>query len=259
MTPYFLTCFALILFFFIRGLITGHFRAVLYYSVAMLIGSGSSHTCLFLSHLPNIGAIWFFPALLVCKTVYNCLSRFCIEKRMLLALIICLAATLIGRYVIFIPFSVLSGLSAIIFYAIGDLYQKKKPKVTWIHWTIGMICWFISFKHSHVYMVQPQMDLYIIDVIGATTATFLIYNIAVFIQKYLKATITSWIGRNSMYILCFHLMDLNIGISYKLTASMHEGFTILSMLLVPLVCTLLFVLLKSYISSHFISTSNVNL
>ena len=245
MTPYFITCIAVILLTFIKSLYSGKFELVLHYIAAMFIASGSPHSCLYLSHLPSIGAIWFFPALFVCKNVYNALSVYSIRKRLLYSCAIYVIATLIGRYIIFLPFSVLCGLSAIIFFAIGDYYKLERPKITWVHCLIGILCWGISFQFSKVYLVQPRTDLYFIDVIGATTATFLVYKLSGKINNlFHHSDILPWIGRNSMYILCFHLIDLNIGISSKITQNIHPIARIISMLVIPLICTWMYVNIK---------------
>lgn len=247
--PYFVTSFALILLTLTKSVFTKNSERVVYYIAAMFIGSGSDHSCLYLSHLPNIGAIWFFPALLVCKNVYNYLSPSNVNRRLLISTVIFVFATLIGRYVIFFPFSILSGLSAIVFYAVGDFYKTRKPKITWKYWILGLICWYLSFKYSHLYLVQPKIDLYFIDVVGATTATFLIYIISRKISGYFtKIYVLQWIGRNSMYILCFHLIDLNTGISILLSHNYPPLFNIFSMLIIPLLSTLIYLNLKKKLS-----------
>lgn len=249
MTPYFTTSIAVVLLTFILSLHSGQFRPVLYYVAAMFIGSGFPHPCLYLSHLPSIGAIWFFPALLVCKNVYNSLSVYSLRKRLLYSCAIYVVATLIGRYIIFLPFSVLCGLSAIIFFAIGDYYKLEKPKITWVHCLIGILCWGISFQFSEVNLVEPRTDLYFIDIIGATTATFLVYKMSEKINDLFRySDILPWIGRNSMYILCFHLIDLNIGISSKITQDIHPIAPIISMLIIPLICTWIYVYSKKQIA-----------
>lgn len=239
--PYIVTCIAVVILSFVKSKFMDD-NKTLYYIIATFIGSGSPHLCLYLADMPIIGAIWFLPALFVCKNAYNLLSQYAVHKRLLYSTIIYLVATLIGRYVVFIPFSVLCGLSAIIFYAIGVYYQTTNCKITWWHWLIGIICWIVSFQFSHVNLVQPRTDLYFIDVIGATTATYLIYTLS---KKYTEickhATVMPWIGRNSLYILCFHLIDQNVGVSGFLTKSLHPVFLGLCMLVIPILCTLLYV------------------
>lgn len=241
MIPYFVTCGAVVVLTSIKSLFLEDNKSALYYLAATFIGSGSSHLCLYLSDLPNIGAIWFFPALLVCKNAYLLLSKYPINKRLLYSAIIYIAATLIGRYLIFIPFSILCGLSAIVFYAIGDYYKTTKCKITWVHWLIGITCWFLSFRFSRILLVQPRTDFYFIDVVGSTTATYLLYRLSGKITELCKHNvIMPWIGRNSMYILCFHLIDQDLGFSGFITKSFHPICLVVSMLVLPILCTLLY-------------------
>lgn len=48
----------------------------------------------------------------------------------------------------------------------------------------------------------------------------------------------SWIGCNSMYILCFHNFDFKIGLSHKLAYNGYYG--ILLSLAIPLLLTLIY-------------------
>ncbi len=253
MIPYFVTCGAVVLLTLTKNIIINdNFQKVYYYIAATFIGSGSSRSCLWLSHVPNIGAIWFFPALFICKNVYNSMASLTIKKKLLYSSAIFFVSTIIGRYLLFIPFSVLSGLSAIIFYSIGDFF-KTNPKFNSYHWIIGLICWFIAFNYSHLYLVQPKIDLYFIDVIGATTASICIYNISTLLNKitYFSGFL-SWIGKNSMYILCFHLIDLNVGISSLLTYyyNLYYLFDIILKIIIPLLSTYLFVIIKNITDTY---------
>lgn len=130
-----------------------------------------------------------------------------------------------------------STISSIIFYSIGDYFKKQSFHIKPIH--------FISFKYSHLYLVQPKIDLYFIDVIGATTATIFVY----FLSKKLDqihhiSKYISWIGKNSMYILCFHLIDLTFGISSLATYAGTKIITILLRIIIPLLATVCYVKIK---------------
>ena len=258
MYPYFFTCCALIVLSLLLAFHNGNYRQVIYYIAAAFIGSGgSTRSCLYLSHVPSIGAIWFFPALFICKNIYNYISIYSIQKRMFYSSIIFVCATIIGRYLIFIPFSVLSGLSAIIFYAIGDFF-KTQFKIKAIHWILGITCWIIAFEYSHLYIVNPQIDLYFIDVIGATTASVICFLFSKKIEcvRYFSQFL-SWLGKNTMYVLCFHLIDLNIGISTFLAQGGNTLLTICIRLVFPITTMFLFIKIKRIISEKCGSTKLV--
>ena len=239
--PYVITCLAVILYYCLYYHVTRSHNAehLKSYLFATIWGSGSAHICKYLSDLPAIGAIWFLPALLICKNVYNILPD---NRRLLLSSVIFIFATLIGRYLIYLPFSALSGLSAILFYAIGD-YLKKIRRIHICFWVLGILCWFISFKYSHLYIVQPQLDLYFIDVFGATTATILVYLLSSLLTRipFLSQCLT-WTGKNSLTILCFHLIDIDCYISSRLNITSSIFLQIMLMLLLPILGT--FILTK---------------
>lgn len=229
--PYAITCLVIILFYTIYYSISKNSSLLKYYAIASLFGSGTQHTCLYLSSIPSIGAIWFLPALLICKNIYNLLPT---KNRIIYSSFIFLAATVIGRYFIYLPFSALSGLSAIIFYAIGD-YLKAIKRISYPFWIIGIICWVISYKLSFVEISQPKLDLYFIDVIGALTATVIIYYISIqisFIPSLMQCF--SWLGKNSLYILCIHLIDRNCDLSYRLSILGHIYIRIILSFIIPI-------------------------
>ena len=235
--PYVITCLAIVLFYFLYFLITKSHNSepLRRYLIASLWGSGTTHTCKYLSHLPAIGAIWFLPALLICKNVYNVLPKN--NRRLVYSSVIFVAATIIGRYLIYLPFSALSGLSGIVFYAIGDSFKKVK-RIHPLLWILGLSCWFLSFKYSRVSLVHPRLDLYFIDVIGATTATLLVYlGSRIISHTRLLMQSLSWLGKNSLYILCFHLIDLDCLISNRLNITGNASVEIILMFLLPLIGT----------------------
>lgn len=251
MLPYLYTCLAIVGICLVKSLFKeDYWDRTIYYIQASFIGSGSSHSCMFLSGLPIIGAIWFFPALYVCKNTYNCLQSYSLKKRLMISSVIFVVATIVGRYLIFIPFSVLSGLSAIIFFAIGDAF-KVFNRIRPIHWAIGIACWIVALMFSRLSLVRPMVELYFIDVIGATTASLLVYLLS---QKIEKISVLSkcmiWIGQNTLYILCFHLIDLNVVKVSKSLRHVNSVLALVAMILFPIIATYVFVNLKKWIKER---------
>ena len=236
-TPYVATCIAIVLFYLLYWLKTGNSKPFSYYAIASLWGNGTKHTCRFLGDSPIIGAIWFLPALLVCKNTYNLLPS---KNRLLFSSTIFVLATVIGRYLVFIPFSVLSGLSAIVFYAIGD-FLKRIKRIPIAYWIIGIICWVISFKFSRINLVQPRLDLYFVDVIGATTVSLLVYCVSKPISKIpIISPFLSWAGKSSLLILCFHLIDLDCGFAARINYTGSIVITVLLRVVLPLLGAICF-------------------
>ena len=246
MIPYFATCAAILFFYLLYWLYLGNSSYLHYYFIASLVGKGDEyHICKWLSTLPSIGAIWFFPALLVCKNTYNAIPN---NKRLLYSALIFICATLIGRFVLFIPFSVLSGLSAIIFYAIGDKLKTVR-QIPIYYWIIGGLCWLISFAFSHILLYHPRVDFYFIDVAGATTMTLIFYLLSkqLYRIKYIR-TLLSLLGRYSLFILCFHLIDLDCHLAKHINITRLLPVTQLIGLVLPVLLTFVFVQLSRIVS-----------
>ena len=238
MVPYFLTCAVLVLLHLVYSRVSGSLEMTRYYLIATFVGAGSSKDCALLGDLPSIGAIWFLPALLVCKNVYSLLNP---DRRLLFSSIIFIVATLVGTYLISLPFSVLSGLSGIIFYAIGDRL-KGVSEIKAPYWIAGGVCWVLSLCFSVVLLVIPRMDLYFIDVAGATFATILVYILSMWLNKRSEiiSSAFSWLGRNTLPILCFHLLELNCGLSHHLNITGSPLIDNLLRLIIPIILTVLF-------------------
>lgn len=250
MVPYFATCAAILVFYLLFWMKTGDGSKFEYCLQATFWGSGAPHTTALFADVPYIGAIWFFPALLICKNVYNVIPG----NKFVWAIILFVVSTILGRYVIYLPFSFFSGLSAIVFYAIGDKLKEVKS-IKWPYWVLGIVCWGISLLISHVDAVEPRYDLYFIDVIGATTASILLFFFSKFISGMSAISkVMSWIGEKTMYILCFHLIDWYYGLYSRLNF-IHEGyFAFVLRILVPIFLAWAYCLVQAEVKKRFAGT-----
>lgn len=181
--------------------------------IAALYGSGSGHSSPILGKVQHIGAIWFLLALFWCRVIYNiivCKSNY----KYIVAGVIAVLATLMDRYVINLPFAILPGLSAMMFFLIGDWLRNHK--VSNIGIAICMICWLISILYSRIWMVQCHYELYPIDILGACGGTAFIYWISKYCAKTKLKSLFVWLGVNSLVLLCFHLIELNSELCFRL-------------------------------------------
>ena len=138
----------------------------------------------------------------------------------------------------------LSGLSAIIFYAIGDKL-KGHVHINSLFWIIGGFCWLLSLLFSTVSLSRPRLDLYFIDVAGATFATLLIYLLSLRISKINSvSSVLSWLGRNSLPVLCFHLIEMDCGLSRHLNITGFHSVEYILKLLLPILLTAAFLRIK---------------
>lgn len=181
--------------------------------VSALFCSGSGHSSLIWGNIPAIGAIWFLLALFWCRVVYNYIA--CkTQHKYLIAGIVAIFATLLDRYLINLPFTILPGLSGMMFYLIGNWLNTHK--VSYFMIIISFICWIISIIYSHIWMVQCHYELYPIDIIGACGGTAFIYWASKICNMTLLKPLFVWFGINSLVILCFHLIELNCKLCFHL-------------------------------------------
>ena len=168
----------------------------------------------------------------VCKSVYNVLCRK--PHGCFIITIVAITSTIIDVYLVNLPFGILVGCSAMIFYQIG--FFLKTHKVSIYLFLIGLLCWYVSLRYSGISVGRCGYQLYPIDIIGASAATILAYltsiqiqNISTYMKKGLK-----WFGKYSMIVLCMHYLEQIIDINSRLhTQSWYLYLTFEFMLIIP--------------------------
>lgn len=208
--PYFIGCVFVVsqdvFFAFAKHDITYITNSVL----AIIWGSGYTSDKVLFGNMPSIGAIWFLLALFWCKNMYNVIEIKIVStlQKLIMVLFIAVMAIVIEKNSIKLPFSLLPGLSALPFFWVGTLWKNKHvPNLAMF---ILIICWFISYFYSYIYLVSCDYGLYPIDILGACGGTLFFYNIAKYISKIQwLANIFIWLGMNTLSILCFHAISIN--------------------------------------------------
>lgn len=130
MVPYFVfAALAAMRFSMSNGVLQGDTQAIIDSIVAMCWMSGSEHHSLLFSDIPKVGAIWFLPTLFVCKNLYNILLRRVTNDRRKLMLVCILTsiAGVAGDILVNLPFGILTGCGALVFYMAGNMLKTYKP------------------------------------------------------------------------------------------------------------------------------------
>ena len=211
--PYFFTSIIVLLEFSAYSFYKGNFSRIFEYLFAIFFCSGSGHSSLIWPIVPCAGPIWFLVAMFWCKTVYNWLRNHHINT--VTIGVISILSTCIDKYLINLPFCILPGLSAMMFYLLGDLCKQYKFK-HFKHKTIVIFCsipfFIFCIFYSELFMVKCHYKYYPIDVIGACGGTYLFYKLSTFIVqskfKYINSFLT-WFGVNSLIVLSFHTIEFH--------------------------------------------------
>lgn len=212
LTPYLFTALLLIIYSFVKDItFKNSFQHFLDTILAAFWGSGGKHSSLIWGNIPSIGAIWFLLALFWCRVLFCIISIKTNGWQKIFAIITtAIGATILDRYVINLPFGILPGASALIFYLTGNIVAKVP--IPYVFLIVCIICWPIGFVISKLYMVDCHYELYPIDILGACGGTFTIFILSKKISKSMIGRGLEWIGRMSLLFLCFHLILLNTGI-----------------------------------------------
>ena len=90
--------------------------------------SGSGHQSLLFSDIPTVGIIWFLTTLFVCKNLYNILLRMTNDRhKLMLVCILTSIAGVAGDILVNLPFGILTGCGALVFYMAGNMLKTYKP------------------------------------------------------------------------------------------------------------------------------------
>lgn len=213
--PYVLTALAIVLTYFACSFVKENVN-MKHWLIAMVYGSGSlNHSSPLLAKVPIIGAIWFLLALFWCKNIYNVICHYS-KKPFVLSFLLSCIAILLDRYVINLPFAILPGIGALMFYALGNFVKQKGGFLNMSPFlgTICVLVWIISFLTSEMSMVRCYYQDFVINVIGAIGGTYMLFLFSDFLStcRYPLRTTVIWGGQNSLTFLCIHLYDLDVPI-----------------------------------------------
>lgn len=172
----------------------------------LLWAKAYKHTSPIWGDLGNIGAIWFLFALFWTKTIFNVLNKFIqnIYWLGLLCLVFSASAVIIDHYIICLPFAILPGISALIFYFIGYYFHKieaftKVSKsrylvfICLLLWVLGVVIGSINI--GTCYYKNPAFSI-----LGAISACLFWY----WLLDKINIPVLVYFGSVSLVVLCVH-------------------------------------------------------
>lgn len=168
-------------------------------------------------NMPPIGILWFLPALFWCRIIFNNIQTY--KYNYLIAIFISITSVYLGKNIINIPFGILEGGQAVIFYMMGTTYSNSHIQ-TRINRFIQNIfiasIWIIIASYNYMSMADFSYSNWPLNIIGAISGTWCIYKLILYFSRIpyqiinIFKDIFIWFGKNSLYIFCIHSMLMSI-------------------------------------------------
>ncbi len=202
-------------------------------AISAVYGSGSTANRTPFSIQP-IGAIWFLLALLWALLLTRLLAKI---KYSILVLIILLILSVISSKFIWLPWSLQSGVTASIFVYIGILAKEKiKFDNTWAA-IAGTAVYLIEvYMNVSLSLAKNYFGLYGLSAVGAVLISYAVIYFSKQLGKIrICEKILGFIGKNTLSILCFHLIEIT---AYP-WGHFHIAIDVVLLIVFPLLCALI--------------------
>ncbi len=172
---------------------------------------------LFGSVIYTSGILWFLPSLFSATIIFylflKLFDKYSIAIQSIIIILLTFAGYMIGKYVFLLPWSIDISLVAQIFMVSGYLMRKhmifEKKTPIWFFIAAAGI-WLLDLYMGGIDMILREYNYLAISLIGAISASYLLMKLSFFLSNgasfYYKSI--SYIGRQSLVILCFHTFDI---------------------------------------------------
>ncbi len=183
-----------------------------------LYGSGLPDSPNLFKHFPSfIGALWFLPTLFIGSNIAKKIIDN--DKNDIQSLGMAIILFYIGYKTserVWLPFDIQAGLTASLFLLLGYLakkYQILYMKIpVYIYFLLGGISFWNIKYFSGLWFVKNYFGNGIFDILAALSTSFIIIKICFLVSSRLIALskVLKWYGKNSIIVLAFHIIELNI-------------------------------------------------
>lgn len=218
--PYYLTCIAIVVIGTVEGFIlhgtVGAFDAMKEWVYASLYGAGDSYSSPF--YIKAIGAIWFLWASFWGSILLKYSLRMKDWQRILFISLL-FAVGYFSRKLFWFPLSIQAGCCATLFMYLGfcakktksgwDVLDKEVKKALFI---CAALVWFFFIKDFRSFwLVHCDVGRGIVDIIGSLCACYVVFDICKRIDRVpILSKGLAYIGRYSIFMLCIHIIELNL-------------------------------------------------
>lgn len=204
----------------------------------------------------NLVPIWFLFALFWSRLLFGSLLRITNSNlSACIAIVIGLSITYIKELIPFeLPFAIMAGLSALVFYGIGFIYHQYYQKIPRITYILLFFCWVAFYRFCNVDMVTCYYSNYPLAIVCALGGIVGIYALSTFIIRIKAEGVFEWFGLNSMVILTAHTIERYFPFPYPILTQYISIWWIF--LIKVIICTVFTLLCYKFAFTRFIYSLN---
>lgn len=258
LVPYWITALIMIILAIIAGAILGECGTMAKtWIFAALYGSGEN--CSFPFCIDKIGAIWFLYASFWGSLFVNLIMKVNARWRAFVVIAVFLCGYM-TKDMIWLPFSIQAGAVSVLFIYIGYIIKhlsKLKSNIEYLQREeirtacviLAFVIWLdFIYNFKGFYLVEGDIGRGVTDVFGSICAYCVLLTVCRYIDKKcnLIARYLSFVGKNSILLLCLHNVELNLfpwGIVLNYLDKLGVGYTLTMLIIVTIKMILLMVLL----------------
>lgn len=209
--PYVATCVLMISFSVILNLLRQNFSEIIqdakHWALATLYGQGAYNNKSF----PIIGAIWFLWAMFWGRLIFSFFSG---RKICFPIVIFLFAVGYVSSKYFYLPLSIQSGLTSIIFIWTGkEIKEHKLLEKNWfLLFVIALELWIsmLFLKAGKMSIVRNYYDAIPANVISGVSGSLALILLSEKNENIRFFSILRYIGKYSLIFLCLHILDLNL-------------------------------------------------
>lgn len=161
----------------------------------------------------NFGMLWFLVSLFTARIIFNLIHiLFKDDKNESIPLTIGLGGILLGAFGHYLILNFDVSLACLFFIALGYLVKQKfkfiQKQSTIILWSLALVWIYAIFQNYYIEMSMRGYEHGPIVLIEAVAGTFMVCSICKALCNHQRVKrILTYIGANSLYVLCFHNID----------------------------------------------------
>lgn len=198
-------------------------HSILSWGFAAIYGAGTNY--LLPKNIISIGGIWFLQALFIASVIVKLLDILISNKyeyfKAIIVIFLAIASYVSSKY-IWLPLNIQTGLFSTIYVYVGYFIKqrfnyetiKEKYLVNAKWFSIFTIIFVVSIflEQGKFNIANLSIEAGIIGIISSFSNSFLIIVVSSVIKDHTSnfKNILIWLGRNSLYILCVHIWQLDL-------------------------------------------------